>query len=65
LKSRNIKNIGPTTNKIDINTWEVKYNNIALVDEKFVDFAKHYPDLKSYNHEDNKKIIINNITSNA
>ncbi len=35
-----------------------KYNNIALVDEEFVDFAKYYPDLKSYNHEDNKKIII-------
>ncbi|NIJ46403.1 NAD-dependent SIR2 family protein deacetylase [Wenyingzhuangia heitensis] len=37
-----------------------KYNNIALVDEEFADFAKHYPDLKSYNHEDSKKIIINN-----
>ena len=36
------------------------YNNIALVDEKFADFAEHYPDLKSYNHEDTKKIIINN-----
>ena len=37
-----------------------KYNNIALVDEEFVDFTKFYPDLKSYNHEDSKKIIINN-----
>lgn len=37
-----------------------KYNNIALVDEEFADFAEHYPDLKSYNHEDSKKIIINN-----
>ncbi|WP_159020419.1 SIR2 family protein [Algibacter sp. L3A6] len=43
-----------------------KYNNIALVDETFVDFAEHYPDLKSYNHEDSKKIIINNnISSNV
>jgi hypothetical protein len=43
-----------------------KYNNIALVDEEFADFAEHYPDLKSYNHEDNKKIIINNnISSNV
>ena len=37
-----------------------KYNNIALVDEEFADFAEHYPDLKSYNHEDSKKNIINN-----
>ena len=43
-----------------------KYNNIALVDEEFADFAEHYPDLKSYNHEDSKKIIINNnISSDA
>jgi len=43
-----------------------KYNNIVLVAEEFVDFAKYYPDLKSYNHEDSKKIIINNnISSDA
>lgn len=42
-----------------------KYNNIALVDEEFADFAEHYPDLKSYNHEDSKKIIINNISPNV
>ena len=38
-----------------------KHNNITLVDEEFVDFARYYPDLKSYNQEDTKKIIINNI----
>jgi hypothetical protein len=38
-----------------------KYNNISLVDEEFAEFAKYYPDLKSYNQEDNNKIIINNI----
>ncbi|WP_166961929.1 SIR2 family protein [Yeosuana marina] len=37
-----------------------KYNNIALIDEEFIDFAKYYPNLKSYNQEDSKKIIINN-----
>ncbi|GAB5473564.1 MAG: hypothetical protein Mars2KO_16630 [Maribacter sp.] len=35
-----------------------KYQNIALIDEEFVDFAEYYPDLKSYNHEDEKKIIV-------
>ncbi|CAZ98436.1 Conserved hypothetical protein [Zobellia galactanivorans] len=39
-----------------------KYNNIALVDEEFVDFVKYYPDLKSYSQESNNKIIINNLT---
>lgn len=38
-----------------------KYNNISLVDEEFNEFAKHYPDLKSYNQDDSNKIIINNI----
>lgn len=35
------------------------HNNIVLVDEVFDDFAKYYPDLKSYNQEDAKKIILN------
>lgn len=35
------------------------HNNIVLVDEVFEDFAKYYPDLKSYNQEDAKKIILN------
>lgn len=35
------------------------HNNIVLIDEVFEDFAKHYPDLKSYNQEDIKKITIN------
>ncbi|PKA99661.1 SIR2-like protein [Flavobacteriaceae bacterium MAR_2009_75] len=35
-----------------------KYNNIALVDEEFLEFAKYFPDLRSYNHEDDKKIIV-------
>lgn len=35
------------------------HNNIVLIDEIFEDFAKYYPDLKSYNQEDVKKIILN------
>ncbi|MCA6422847.1 MAG: SIR2 family protein [Flavobacterium sp.] len=35
------------------------HNNIVLVDEVFEDFARYYPDLKSYNQEDAKKIILN------
>lgn len=35
------------------------HNNIVLVDEVFDDFTKYYPDLKSYNQEDAKKIILN------
>ena len=35
------------------------HNNIVLVDEVFEDFARCYPDLKSYNQEDAKKIILN------
>ena len=36
-----------------------KHNNIIFIDETFEDFAKNYPDLKSYNQEDSNKIIIN------
>lgn len=36
-----------------------KHNNIVLVSELFSDFADNYPDLKSYNQEDAKKIILN------
>ncbi|OJV67797.1 MULTISPECIES: SIR2 family protein [unclassified Flavobacterium] len=35
------------------------HNNIVLIDEVFDEFAKYYPDLKSYNQEDIKKIILN------
>ncbi|MDH7459842.1 SIR2 family protein [Chitinophagaceae bacterium 26-R-25] len=35
-----------------------KHSNIALVDERFSDFADHYPDLKSYNQDEQNKIII-------
>jgi hypothetical protein len=36
-----------------------KHNNIVLIDELFEDFANNFPDLKSYNQEDAKKIILN------
>jgi NAD-dependent SIR2 family protein deacetylase len=36
-----------------------KHNNIVLVSDLFNDFANNYPDLKSYNQEDAKKIILN------
>lgn len=36
-----------------------RHNNIVLVSEVFNDFAENYPDLKSYNQEDAKKIIMN------
>lgn len=41
-----------------------KHNNIVLVSELFTDFAVNYPDLKSYNFEDAKKIILNVNQSN-
>lgn len=36
-----------------------EHNNIAFIAEKFEDFAKNYPDLKSYTQDDSNKIIIN------
>lgn len=36
------------------------HSNIFLVDELFADFAVNYPELKSYDQDDNKKIIIIN-----
>ena len=41
-----------------------EHNNIIIVSETFEDFAKNYPDLKSYTQEDSNKIIINLNTSN-
>lgn len=41
-----------------------KHNNIVLIDELFEDFANNFPDLKSYNQEDTKKIILNLNTPN-
>ncbi|MDY0905623.1 SIR2 family protein [Pedobacter sp. CFBP9032] len=35
-----------------------RYNNIFLVDEEFADFAIYFPDLKSYNQENTKRIIL-------
>ncbi len=39
-----------------------KHNSIVLIDEKFVDFSENYPDLKSYNQDEQNKIVI--ITQN-
>lgn len=36
-----------------------KYSNISIVSETFEDFTKNYPDLKSYNQEDTRQILIN------
>jgi len=36
-----------------------KYSNISIISETFEDFAKSYPDLKSYNQDTSKQIIIN------
>jgi hypothetical protein len=35
------------------------HNNIFLISELFEDFANNFPDLKSYNQEDTKRIILN------
>lgn len=35
-----------------------KHSSIVLIDEKFIDFAEHYPDLKSYNQDEQNKIVI-------
>ncbi|MGQ2983122.1 SIR2 family protein [Flavobacterium sp.] len=37
-----------------------KHNNIVLISELFEDFAINFPDLKSYNQEDLKKINLSN-----
>jgi hypothetical protein len=37
-----------------------KHSNIALIDEMFVDFAQNYPDLKSYDQDEQNKIVIIN-----
>lgn len=34
-------------------------SSVVLVDELFTDFAKYFPDLKSYNQDEHKKIVIN------
>ena len=36
-----------------------KYSNLSIMSETFEDFAKNYPDLKSYNQEDTRQIVIN------
>jgi NAD-dependent SIR2 family protein deacetylase len=36
-----------------------QHNTISLVDELFSDFAENFPDLKSYDQSDSKKIIVN------
>lgn len=36
-----------------------QHNSISLVDELFSDFAENFPDLKSYDQSDSKKIIVN------
>jgi len=35
------------------------HSNIVIIDELFSDFAKNYPDLKSYNQNEHNKIVIN------
>ena len=35
-----------------------KHSSIVLIDEKFIDFADNYPDLKSYNQDEQNKIVI-------
>lgn len=34
------------------------YSNIHIIAEEFADFVKNYPDLKSYNQEDSKRVDI-------
>lgn len=34
-------------------------SGVVLIDELFSDFSKFFPDLKTYNQEENKKIVIN------
>ena len=35
-----------------------KHASIVLIDEIFIDFAEYYPDLKSYNQDEQNKIVI-------
>lgn len=39
-------------------------SSVVLVDELFSDFAKFFPDLKSYNQDEHKRIVINLNTDN-
>ena len=39
------------------------HSSIALVDELYSEFAKYYPDLKSYNQNEHNKIVITSIES--
>lgn len=49
--------------EIDENGWlfdlAKKHSNVVLISELFSDFALHYPDLKTYNQEIHKPIVIN------
>ena len=35
-----------------------KHSSIVLIDERFIDFSENYPDLKTYNQDEQNKIVI-------
>jgi len=35
-----------------------KHTSLVLIDEKFIDFSVNYPDLKTYNQDEQNKIVI-------
>ena len=50
-----------TTGKFNSELYRISQENssVVLVDELFSDFARFFPDLKSYNQDEQKKIVIN------
>lgn len=50
-----------TTGKFNSELYRISKENscVVLIDELFSDFAKYFPDLKSYNQDEHKKIFIN------
>lgn len=49
------------TGKFNKELYRISQENssVVLVDELFADFAKFFPDLKSYNQDEHRKIVIN------
>ena len=49
------------TRKFNNELYRISQENssVVLVDELFADFAKFFPDLKSYNQDEQRKIVIN------
>lgn len=57
IVNKGIKQSGEINNELIRISQE--NSSVVFIDELFSDFAKHFPDLKSYNQEEHRKIVIN------